>query len=118
MLGFAIFAKPMWICSGFRMLVASIKFKPSDCPPIHSPEFTMFTPVPEPTALARLHDQARREARRLRREAIDNFWRGADAVWQRSLAGGQALTKRSANRLKARLAHRANHSANTTTTKA
>ena len=76
----------------------------------------MFPATPESTALAHLHDQARREARRLRREAVDDFWRGADAVWQRSLAGGQALAQRSAIRLKARLARRAYRS--TTTTKA
>ena len=76
----------------------------------------MFPATPETTALAHLHDQARREARRLRREAVDDFWRGADAVWQRSLAGGQALAQRSAIRLKARLARRAYRS--TTTTKA
>ena len=74
----------------------------------------MFPVTPESTALAHLHDQARREARRLRREAVDDFWRGADAVWQRSLAGGQALALRSASRLKARLARRTNHSATTT----
>ena len=74
----------------------------------------MFPATPESTALAHPHDQARREARRLRREAVDDFWRGADAVWQRSLAGGQALALRSASRLKARLARRTNHSATTT----
>lgn len=74
----------------------------------------MFPVTPETTALAHLHDQARREARRLRREAVDDFWRGADAVWQRSLAGGQALALRSASRLKARLARRTNHSATAT----
>ncbi len=74
----------------------------------------MFPATLETTALAHLHDQARREARRLRREAVDDFWRGADAVWQRSLAGSQALAQRSATRLKARLARRSNHSATTT----
>jgi len=54
--------------------------------------------------LARLHDQAKLEAVRLRDEAVDDFWRGADAVWQRSLQGGQALAERSAARLQARLA--------------
>lgn len=73
----------------------------------------MFPATPETTALAHLHDQARREARRLRREAVDDFWRGADAVWQRSLAGGQALALRSATRLQARLARRSNRSTST-----
>ena len=74
----------------------------------------MFPATPESTALAQLHDQARREARRLRREAVDDFWRGANTVWERSLAGGQALAQRSASRLKARLARRTHHSATTT----
>lgn len=74
----------------------------------------MFPATPETTALAQLHDQARREARRLRREAVDDFWRGANTVWERSLAGGQALAQRSASRLKARLARRTHHSATTT----
>ncbi len=77
----------------------------------------MFPAIPEVTTLAHLHDQARHEASRLRREAVDDFWRGADAVWQRSLAGSQALAQRSASRLQARLARR-NHPSTTTTTKA
>lgn len=77
----------------------------------------MFPATPETTALAQLHDQARREARRLRREAVDDFWRGANTVWERSLAGGQALAQRSASRLQARLAHH-NHRSSSTTTKA
>ncbi len=74
----------------------------------------MFPVTPETTALAHLHDQARREARRLRREAVDDFWRGADAVWQRS----QGFAQRSADRLKARLARRANRPTTSSTTKA
>jgi hypothetical protein len=61
--------------------------------------------------LNRLHDLAKAEAQRLRlqamsdfgREAVDDFWRGADAIWQR----GQATAQRSASRLQARLARRA-----------
>ena len=61
--------------------------------------------------LNRLHDQAKMEAQRLRREAIrdfgseavDDFWRGANVIWQR----GQATAQRSASRLQARLARRA-----------
>ncbi len=72
----------------------------------------MFTALPDATTQARLHDQAKAEAERLRRAAIQNFgretvdafWRGADAVWQRSVQTGQAIAERSAARLKARLA--------------
>jgi hypothetical protein len=80
----------------------------------------MFTELPDAATQARLHDQAKAEAMRLRSEAIRNFgdeivddlWRGADAVWQRSLQTGQALAERSAARLKARLArHRHERSA-------
>lgn len=82
----------------------------------------MFPALPDVTAQARLHDLAKAEAQRLRREAIqnfgceatDDFWRGADAVWQRSLQSGQALVTRSAARLQARLArHRRERSAST-----
>ncbi|MDZ7922124.1 hypothetical protein [Rhodoferax sp.] len=76
----------------------------------------MFPANPETTALAHLYDQARRDARRLRREAVDAFWRSADAVWQRSLAGSQVLALRSATRLQARLARRAGGSTNTSST--
>ncbi len=69
----------------------------------------MFPSAPEATALAQLHDEAKREALRLRREAVDDFWRSADAVWQRS----QDLAQRSADRLKTRLARR-NHASTTT----
>jgi len=50
------------------------------------------------TRLARLHDAAREEAQRLRREAMDDFWRGANG-----LLGHAALT---AQRAATRLAHR------------
>lgn len=82
----------------------------------------MFTDLPDAAAQARLHDLAKAEAQRLRREAIqnfgceamDDFWRGADAVWQRSLQTGQAWAERSAARLTARLArHRRERSAST-----
>jgi hypothetical protein len=67
----------------------------------------MNHPIPDATTLARLHDQARLEASRLRAEAVDDFWRGADAVWQRGLQTGQAAFERSATRLQTRLARRA-----------
>lgn len=76
-------------------------------------ESTMFPSAPESTALAQIHDQAKREAMRLRREALDDFWRGTDAIWQRS----QDLAQRSADRLKARLA-RHNHLSTSSTKKA
>lgn len=53
--------------------------------------------------LSALHDLARRRAQELRREAIGDFWRGADAVWAASLA----TTRRSAERLAYRLEHHA-----------
>lgn len=72
----------------------------------------MFAHLPDAATQARLHDLAKAEAQRLRHEAIqnfgceamDDFWRGADAVWQRSLQTGQAVAARSAARLQARLA--------------
>ena len=64
----------------------------------------MFANLPHPATLARLHDLANVEATRLRHEAADDFWRGTNAVWQRSLQTGQALAERSAARLQARLA--------------
>jgi hypothetical protein len=52
----------------------------------------------DPLELHRLHDAARREAERLRREAIDDFWRGADAVVTtaatQELRGAQRLVHR------------------------
>jgi len=64
----------------------------------------MYQNLPDAATLARLHDRARIEASRLRSEAVDEFWRGADAVWQRGLHGGEALAQRSAARLRASLA--------------
>ncbi|MDR7306710.1 hypothetical protein [Rhodoferax saidenbachensis] len=72
----------------------------------------MFPTPPSATAIARLQAQARAEIHRLRGEASDDFWRGADAVWQRS----QGFAQRSANRLKARLAR--HHRSTSSTTKA
>lgn len=59
----------------------------------------------------RLHDLAKAQAEWLRSEAmrdfgteaVDDFWRGANAIWQRS----QVAAQRSAARLQARLARRA-----------
>ena len=58
----------------------------------------MYPASPDSTAISQLHDQARREASRLRREAVDDFWRGANAVWQRGLAGALRQVKRRGNR--------------------
>lgn len=55
---------------------------------------------------AHQHAQARNQAAADRREAIDDFWRGADAAWARVQQGlGERLT-RSARRLQARLDRR------------
>lgn len=56
----------------------------------------------DPLALQRLHAAARLEAERLRREAIDDFWRGSSALLDQ--AATQA--RRAADRLRARLARR------------
>lgn len=56
-----------------------------------------------PSELNRLHDLARQRAQALRSEAIDDFWRGADAAWAATLNGA----RRSAQRLAHRLAHHA-----------
>lgn len=49
--------------------------------------------------LDRLHQAARIEAERLRREAIDDFWRGSNAL----LSNTMVSARRSAQRLAARL---------------
>jgi len=51
--------------------------------------------------LNRLHDQARQEAVTLRSEAIDDFWRGANAVLWAQLSSA----RRAATRLSQRLQH-------------
>jgi len=74
----------------------------------------MSTKPPEASNHGYLIDQAKAEASRLRTEAIQqfgdealgDFWRGANAVWQRSLLSGQGLAHRSAARLRARLQRR------------
>ncbi|MDP2369275.1 hypothetical protein [Rhodoferax sp.] len=71
----------------------------------------MSTNPPDTANYGHLIDQAKAEAARLRSEAIQHFgdealgdfWRGANAVWQRSLLSGQGLAQRSAARLRARL---------------
>lgn len=56
-----------------------------------------------PKELSALHDLARHRAQELRREAIGDFWRGADAV----VASTADAVGRSARRLAHRLARRA-----------
>lgn len=54
------------------------------------------------------HDypRARRDAEHLRREILDDFWRGADAAWARIQLDAGARLVRSTQRLQARLRHR------------
>ena len=59
-----------------------------------------FRSSDSPAALNSLHEQACRRARALRREAVGDFWRGADAVW----SAGLATARRSAQRLAQSLA--------------
>jgi regulator of sigma D len=62
-----------------------------------------------------LHDLAKAEAERLHRQALrsfchevaDDFWRGADVVYQRCQEASHTLAERSATRLQARLVRRA-----------
>ena len=70
----------------------------------------MNNPALDTATQHRLHDLAKAEAQRLRRqamcdfgsEAVDDFWRGANALWQH----GQTAAQRSAARLQVRLARR------------
>lgn len=65
----------------------------------------MFTVHFDAIAQAHLHELAKTEALRLRREAIRNFgraaanafWRGANAIWQHSRQTGQAWAERRAS---------------------
>ena len=45
----------------------------------------MYPSAAHPTELAQLHDQAKREAHRLRSEAVDEFWREAHAMVRRGV---------------------------------
>jgi hypothetical protein len=68
-----------------------------------SPESTMpRNALPDP------HDypSARHDAEHLRREALDDFWRGADAAWACIQLDAGARLARSSQRLQARLRHR------------
>jgi hypothetical protein len=62
----------------------------------------------------RLHDLARCRAQVLRREAITDFWRGADAVLAATLGGAHRSAQRLAYRL-ARHARERSASASTST---
>jgi hypothetical protein len=100
----------VWFCNKRKTNMDFLLFPTSGCintvqTIIHPPESTMYqNEIPDAATLARLHDRARAEASRLRSEAVDEFWRGADAVWQRGLHSGQAALERSTARLQARLA--------------
>ncbi len=48
---------------------------------------------------ARLHDVSRRRAQAFRREAVDDFWRGADAAFQATLSSVGRSAQRLAHRL-------------------
>ncbi|UUZ62086.1 hypothetical protein LP417_17420 [Polaromonas sp. P1-6] len=64
----------------------------------------------------RLHDLARRRAQVLRREAITDFWRGADAVLAATLGGAHRSAQRLVDSLVQRLArHERGRSASTST---
>ena len=56
-----------------------------------------------PQDLHHLHDIALSRANELRQEAMDDFWRGTDAMWAATLAAAS----RGAQRLGYRLARRA-----------
>jgi phosphoserine phosphatase len=60
------------------------------------------SPPRSTTELQRLHDWAHEEARRLRAEALADFWRGADAL----LVSATGSAQRAATRLAARLKRR------------
>lgn len=46
-----------------------------------------------------LQEQALRRAQELRSEAIDDFWRGADAAWAATLGGARRSAQRLAHAL-------------------
>ncbi len=54
----------------------------------------------------RIREAAKRRAQELRREAIDDFWRGAHAAWTATLGGArrsaQGLAHRLARHIRAR----------------
>jgi hypothetical protein len=56
--------------------------------------------------LYRAHELAHARAARLRDEAIDDFWRGADAVLQRGLGRSQRAAQRLLQRLRQHTAQR------------
>lgn len=53
----------------------------------------------DPALLHRLHDQALADARALRREAIADFWRGADGLLASTATQAQRTAERWARRL-------------------
>jgi hypothetical protein len=109
--GIAISAKPIWLLDSFQTLACPIKFKPSSTYPEPTMTHDAFDAMPPPY----LHDLAKAEAERLRRQAmhdfghevVDDFWRGADVVYRHCLQASHTLAERGAARLQARLARRA-----------
>ncbi len=67
----------------------------------------MTSPAFDAATQHRVQDLAKAEAERLRHEAMRDFWRGANAIWQR----GQATAQRSSARLQARLTRHARNRA-------
>lgn len=47
----------------------------------------------------RIKNAALHRAQELRRQAVDDFWRGADAAWTATLGGAQRSARRLAHRL-------------------
>jgi len=56
----------------------------------------------QPELLNRLHDKARARALELRREAINDFWRGADALLSDATTHARRAAERLAHRLQRR----------------
>ena len=52
-----------------------------------------------PSESDRLHELARQRAQALRAEAVDDFWRGADAVWAANLERAGRSARRLAHGL-------------------
>jgi len=110
---FAIYAKAIDSFCRFDRTDQSIKLTPPKLKGCAMTTRETYPAWPDPLApaeLNRLHDEARRLAPELRREALADFWRGADAALATTLGSAQ----RSASRLAQRLArHRRDRTAPT-----
>jgi hypothetical protein len=58
----------------------------------------MFPSIPDTNDIHHLHAEAGHIARRLRREAVGDFWKSADALCQQGLAASHAWGRRNATR--------------------